>query len=126
MVHWWRRIQKKDKEICVFCRTKYENANTKRKSNNENIQANNNFEIYPNKDNLNRAEKSKIKNLPKFQLNFNKINNLNKSEEENKNLSNNTAKIKFKKINVKISTHGKTNRDSSRKKKSMLFIRLWD
>ena len=63
------------------------NSNTKRKSNNENIQANNNFEIYPNKDNLNIAEKSKIKNLPKFQLNFNKINNLNKSEEENKNLS---------------------------------------
>ena len=82
------------------------NSNTKRKSNNENIQANNNFEIYPNKDNLNIAEKSKIKNLPKFQLNFNKINNLNKSEEENKNLSNNTAKIKFKKINVKITTHG--------------------
>ena len=92
------------------------NSNTKRKSNNENIQANNNFEIYPNKDNLNIAEKSKIKNLPKFQLNFNKINNLNKSEEENKNLSNNTAKIKFKKINVKITTHGKTNRDSSSKK----------
>ena len=96
------------------------NSNTKRKSNNENIQANNNFEIYPNKDNLNIAEKSKIKNLPKFQLNFNKINNLNKSEEENKNLSNNTAKIKFKKINVKISTHGKTNRDSSSKKKSKI------
>ena len=96
------------------------NSNTKRKSNNENIQANNNFEIYPNKDNLNIAEKSKIKNLPKFQLNFNKINNLNKSEEENKNLSNNTAKIKFTKINVKISTHGKTNRDSSSKKKSKI------
>ena len=96
------------------------NSNTKRKTNIENIQANNNFEIFPNKNNLNIAEKSKIKNLPKFQLNFNKINNLNKSEEEKKNLSNNTAKIKFKKINLKITTHGKTNRDSSSKKKSKI------
>ena len=89
----------------------------------ENIHINNNFEIYPNKNNLNVAEKSKIKELPKFKLNFTKINNLNKSGEDQKNLSNNTyntAKNKIKKINMKISVHGKTNRDSSSKNKSKI------
>ena len=94
----------------------FNNSNTKRNSNLENTQINNNFEIFPNENNLNIAEKSKIKNFPKFQLNFNKINNLNKSGEEQKNSSNNTAKIKVNKINVKIPTHGKTNRDSSKNK----------
>jgi hypothetical protein len=101
------------------------NSNSKRNNNNnlENTQINNNFEIYPNKNNLNVAEKSKIKDFPKFKLNFNKINVLNKSGEEKKNLSNNTnntAKNKIKKINMKISIHGKTNRDSSSKNKSKI------
>ena len=102
----------------------FNNSNTKRNSNLENnSQLNNNFEIFPNKNNLNIAEKSKIKNFPKFQLNFNKLNILNKSGEEPKNSSNNTnhtAKIKIKKINMKISIHGKTNRDSSSKNKSKI------
>ena len=99
------------------------NSNTKKNNNIENTQVNNNFEIFPNKNNLNVAEKSKIKNFPKFKLNFNKINSLNKSGEEQKNLSNNTnntAKNKIKKINMKISIHGKTNRDSSSKNKSKI------
>ena len=55
------------------------NSNTKRNINLENnSQINNNFEIFPNKNNLKIAEKSKIKNFPKFQLNFNKLNALNK------------------------------------------------
>ena len=100
------------------------NSNTKRNINLENnSQINNNFEIFPNKNNLKIAEKSKIKNFPKFQLNFNKLNALNKSGDEQKNSSsntNNTAKIKIKKINTKISIHGKTNRDSSSKNKSKI------
>ena len=98
-------------------------SNSKHYSNRENTQLNNNFEIFPNKNNLNIAEKSKIKDFPKFKLNFNKINVLNKSGEEKKNLSNNTnntAKNKIKKINMKISIHGKTNRDSSSKNKSKI------
>ena len=98
-------------------------SNAKKNINIENIHINNNFEIYPNKNNLNVAEKSKIKELPKFKLNFTKINNLNKSGEDQKNLSNNTyntAKNKIKKINMKISVHGKTNRDSSSKNKSKI------
>ena len=99
------------------------NSNTKRNNNFENTQINNNFEIFPNKNNLNIAEKSKIKNFPKFKLNFNKIDILNKSGDEKKNSSNNTnntAKNKIKKINMKISNHGKTNRDSSSKNKSKI------
>ena len=56
-------------------------------------------------------------------MNFNKLNILNKSGEVPKNSSNNTnhtAKIKIKKINMKISIHGKTNRDSSSKNKSKI------
>ena len=48
---------------------------------------------------------------------------MNKSGDEQKNSSsntNNTAKIKIKKINTKISIHGKTNRDSSSKNKSKI------
>ena len=98
-------------------------SNSKRNSNRENTQLNNNFEIFPNKNNLNIAEKSKLKDFPKFKLNFNEINILNKSIEDKKNLSNhanNTAKNKIKKINMKISIHGKTNRDSSSKNKSKI------
>lgn len=100
-----------------------DSSNSKRNSNRENTQLNNNFEIFPNKNNLNIAEKSKLKDFPKFKLNFNKINVLNKSGEEKNNLSNNTnntAKNKKKKINMKISIHGKTNRDSSSKNKSKI------
>ena len=104
------------------------NSNTKRNINLENnSQINNNFEIFPNKNNLKIAEKSKIKNFPKFQLNFNKLNALNKSGDEQKNSSsntNNTAKIKIKKINTKISIHGKTNRDSSSKNKSKIVSKM--
>ena len=99
------------------------NSNIKKNNILENTQINNNFEIFPNKNNINIAEKSKIKNFPKFKLNFNKINDLNKSGDENKNLSNNTnntGKNKIKKINMKISIHGKTNRDSSSKNKSKI------
>jgi hypothetical protein len=77
-----------------------DSSNSKRNSNRENTQLNNNFEIFPNKNNLNIAEKSKLKDFPKFKLNFNKINVLNKSGEEKNNLSNNTnntAKNKKKK-----------------------------
>ena len=98
------------------------NSNIKKMNNNE-IKTNNNLEIFPNKNNLNIAEKSKLKDFPKFKLNFNKINNLNKSGEDNKNSSNNTnntAKNRIKKINVKLSVHNKTNRDSSSKNKSKI------
>ena len=101
----------------------FNESNSKRNDNLDKTQFNNNFEIFPNKNNLNVAEKSKIKDFPKFKLNFNKINVLNKSGEEKKNLSNNTnntAKNKIKKINMKISIHGKTNRDSSSKNKSKI------
>lgn len=101
---------------------KINNSNSKRIDNSDNIQINNNFEIFPNKSNLSIAEKSKIKNFPKFKLNFNKIDILNKSGEE-KTFSNNlnkTDKTKIKKINMKITIHGKTNRNSSSKSKSKI------
>ena len=91
----------------------------KYKINNE-IEETNNFEVFPNKRNLNIAEKSKIKNFAKFKLNFNKLNNLNKSGENSSNNTNNTTKNRIKKINVKLSIHNKTNRDSSSKNKSKI------
>ena len=86
-------------------------------SNNKNIKINDNFEIFPNKINLNIAEKSKIKEMPKFKLNFNKLNNLNSSNEESvpkekeKNIQN--IKSKIRKIQNKISNYTKTNRHSA-------------
>ena len=90
------------------------------KKNNNEIKGTNNFEIFPNKRNLNIAEKSKIKNFARFKLNFNKLNNLNKSGENSSNNTNNTTKNRIKKINVKLSIHNKTNRDSSSKNKSKI------
>ena len=81
------------------------NSNNK----NEKLKKNDNYEIFPNKININIAEKSKIKELPKFKLNFNKLNNSNeenKSKEKNipNNNSNRNKKI-TKKTQNKISIH---------------------
>ena len=89
------------------------------KSNNKNTKNNDNYEIgiFPNKNNLNFAEKSKIKEMPKFKLNFNKLNNLNSSNEESnrkekeKNIQN--IKSKIKKMQNKISNFTKTNHHSA-------------
>ena len=94
------------------------------KSNNKNTKNNDNYEIgiFPNKNNINIAEKSKIKEMPKFKLNFNKLNNLNSSNEESnrkekeKNIQN--IKSKIKKIQYKISNFTKTNRHSASINKS--------
>ena len=96
----------------------FKDSNTIR--NNNEIKVNNNFEIFPNKNNINKN--SQIKEYPKFKLNFNKIKNLNKSGDEHKNSSNNTNSTakRIKEINVKLSIHNKTNRDSSRKKKLII------
>ena len=71
-----------------------------------------NYIIVQNKINLDIAEKSKIKELPKFKLNFN---NLNNSSEENisKDKVINEKYNIIKKIRKKISVDNKTNRDSS-------------
>ena len=101
------------------------NSNNKNIKNNNckiiNTKSNDKFEILPNKSNLNIAEKSKIKELPKFKLNFNKLNNLNSSNEESnpKEKEKNTENIKskIKKIQNKISNYIKTNRHSAGKSK---------
>ena len=85
------------------------NSNNK----NEKIKKNDNYEIFPNKINLNVAEKSKIKELPKFKLNFNKLNNSNEENtSKEKNIQNNNSngnKNKIKKITNKASVHKKSN-----------------
>ena len=86
------------------------------KYNIENIQKNGNFEIIPSKNNLNIAEKSKIKAMPKFKLNFNNLNTsneekLSKDKEKEKNIIN--IKERIKKIKNKISNNTKTNRHSA-------------
>ena len=100
------------------------NSNKKNIKNNNykivNAKLNDRFEIFPNKSNMNIAEKSKIKELPKFKLNFNKLNNLNSSNEESNpkekdNFKN--IKSKIKKIQNKISNYTKTNRHSAGKNK---------
>ena len=96
---------------------------------NENIQNGDNYHSFFNKNhiNINIAEKSKIKDLPKFKLNFNKINNIER--EDNKidiaknfqSLSNKISQMKnnnIKKINTKISMNNKTNRHYSNGKKN--------
>ena len=74
---------------------------------------NDNYEIFPNKNNLNVAEKSKIKELPKFKLNFNKLNNSNEENtSKEKNIQNNNSngkKNKIKKVTNKASVHNKSN-----------------
>ena len=94
------------------------------KNNNFNIankKNNDKFEIFPNKSNLNIAEKSKIKELPKFKLNFSKLNIMNNSNEESnpkekeKNIQN--IKSKIKKIQNRKTNNTKTNRYSSSKNK---------
>ena len=80
-----------------------------RKQNKENIE-NINFTIIPNKNSLQFAEKSKIKEMPKFKLNFNKLNNLSNSVEENMSndkIIQNNNKNKIKKISTKISLYNK-------------------
>ena len=87
------------------------NSNNKNNNNLENMNNKHNLEIYLNKNNLNIAEKSKIKEMPKFKLNFNNLNNSNEEgipKEKEKNIKN-----KIKKIQNKISTHTKTNRHSA-------------
>ena len=85
------------------------NSNNK----NEKLKKNDNYEIFPNKNNLNVAEKSKIKELPKFKLNFNKLNNSNEentSKEKNIQKNNsNGKKNKIKKVTNKASVHNKSN-----------------
>ena len=88
-------------------------------SNSKNVKNNGNYEIeiFPNKNYLNIAEKSKIKEMPKFKLNFNKLNNLNSSNEESnrkeKEKSVQNIKSKIKKIQNKIYKNTKTNRHSA-------------
>ena len=100
--------------------------NTKITINNDSKNANNNgenYQLFFNKKNINIAEKSKIKQLPKFKLNFNKINNIDNNNEENKislgkncqSLSNKLSQKnnkKIKKINTKITMGNKTNRNA--------------
>ena len=90
--------------------------NTTRKQNKENIENNNNFAIIPNKNSLQFAEKSKIKEMPKFKLNFNKLNNLSNSVEENMSndkITQSNNKNKIKKISTKISIYNKKFRHST-------------
>ena len=82
-----------------------------------------NYHPFFNKNYLHVAEKSKIRDLPKFKLNFNKINVENNIEENKldivKNIKNISNKInnlynnKIKKINNKITMGSKGNRNSS-------------
>ena len=91
------------------------NSNNKNNNNVEKQKKNKNLEIFLSKNNLNIAEKSKIKEMPKFKLNFNNLNNsIEESipKENEKNIQNN-KKNKIKKIQNKISTHTKTNRHSA-------------
>jgi hypothetical protein len=81
-----------------------------RKQNKENNESNNNFTIIANKNSLQFAEKSKIKEMPKFKLNFNKLNNLSNSVEENMSndkIIQNNNKNMIKKISTKISIYSK-------------------
>ena len=81
-----------------------------RKQNKENNESNNNFTIIANKNSLQFAEKSKIKEMPKFKLNFNKLNNLSNSVEENMSndkIIQNNNKNMIKKISTKISIYNK-------------------
>ena len=98
------------------------NSNNKNIKNNkyniDNMHKNDNFEIIPNKNNLDIAEKSKIKAMPKFKLNFNNLNTSNeeklskdKEKEKEKNIIN--IKERIKKIKNKISINTKTNRYSA-------------
>ena len=97
------------------------NSNNKNKKNNnkyriENIHKNDNFEIIPNKNNINIAKKSKIKEMPKFKLNFNNLNisneeKLSKDKEKEKNIIN--IKERIKKIKNQKSNNTKTNRHSA-------------
>jgi len=90
--------------------------NLPKKQNKENIENNNNFTIIPNKNSLQFAEKSKIKEMPKFKLNFNKLNNLSNSVEENMSndkITQNSNKNKIKKISTKISIYNKKFRHST-------------
>ena len=92
------------------------NIKTNNKYNIENIHKNDNFEIIPSKNNLNVAEKSKIKAMPQFKLNFNNLNTsneekLSKDKEKEKNIIN--IKERIKKIKNKISNNTKTNRHSA-------------
>ena len=77
--------------------------------NSNKLKKSDNFEIFPNKTNLNIAEKSKIKELPKFKLNFNKLNSSNEeNKSKEKNIPNNNSnrnKSLAKKIKNKISIH---------------------
>ena len=77
--------------------------------NSNKLKKSDNFEIFPNKTNLNIAEKSKIKELPKFKLNFNKLNSSNEeNKSKEKNIPNNNSnrnKSIAKKIKNKISIH---------------------
>ena len=112
--------------------------NTKISISNDSKNGNNNgenYQLFFNKKSINIAEKTKIKDLPKFKLNFNKINNLDKdNREENKislgtnfqSLSNKIKQMnnnKIKKINTKITKGNKINRNSvsgSKKNKSKI------
>ena len=94
---------------------------------NDNLNNCENYQLLFNKNHTNIAERSKIKDLPKFKLNFNKINNLVSNNEENKldvfidfkkvsykinNIYNNNSNI-IKKLNSKISSEKKTKRNCS-------------
>ena len=116
----------KNKKLSSSNDKKHLNKSNKKniKNNNfNNIKMKNNdkFEIFSNNNNLNIAEKSKIKELPKFKLNFSKLNNLNSSNEESnpkekeKNIQN--IKSKIKKIQNRISDYTKVNRHSASKNK---------
>ena len=95
---------------------------------NENFQNGEIYQLFFNKKSINIAEKSKIKDLPKFKLNFNKINNLDNNREENKiyisknfqSLSNKINQMnndKIKKINTKIISDKKTDNKSNKPNK---------
>ena len=90
---------------------------------NESIQNGENYQSYFNKNHVNIAEKSKIKDLPKFKLNFNKINNIDNNKEENRiDITKNFQSLSYqiyqlknnniKKISTKITMGNKTNRHS--------------
>jgi hypothetical protein len=90
---------------------------------NDSIQNGENYQSFFNKNHVNIAEKSRIKDLPKFKLNFNIINNMDNNKEENRidlaknfqSLSYHISQLKnnnIKKINTKISMGNKTNRHS--------------
>ena len=92
---------------------------------NDNLTNGGNYQLIFNNNQSNLSESSKLRELPKFKLNFNKINNLDNSDENKVDVVINFKKIsckinhiynndnKIKKLNTKINSDQKTKRHYS-------------